>query len=313
MELNSVQQYLVEEELEYYRDGKLGRRDFLRHAALLGVGSAIALAMANSVTPKAVRAAVQQESPFHVAEGDPAVSSDYIRYRSTDGTDIKAYLAWPSSAVMDMTSPGVTICHENRGLTPHNEDVARRFAKQGYVAIAPDLPSRLGTPTNELSPDAVVAAFRALTPEQNALDFVAAVDYLRAHPAVDESKIAATGFCVGGGVTWRLATKSPYVRAAAPFYGSNPPLSEVQNIRAAIHANYGELDERVNAGISDLESALQAAEIEYRIKIYPNSPHAFFADTNARSYRADTAVQAWMDMLNWFAEHLGLLAPRFDV
>ncbi len=311
--MNSVQKYLVEEELEYYRDGRLSRRDFLRHASLLGISSTVALAMANSVVPALARAAsASQQSPFHVPEDDPDVASDAVHYRSTDGADLKAYLAWPATAAMDASLPGVTICHENRGLTPHIEDVARRYAKQGYVAIAPDLPSRLGTPTNELSVDQVIAAFQSLTPEQNALDLVAAVDVLRAHPAVDGSKIAATGFCFGGGVTWREITRSPYVRAAAPFYGSSPPLEDVPNIRAAVLAVYGELDQRLDQGIPAIEAALQAAGIEYRINVYPHSPHAFFNDTGA-SYTPDTARQAWIDTLTWFAQHLDLPAPRFDM
>jgi carboxymethylenebutenolidase len=311
VDVNSAQKYLVEEELEYYRDGRISRRDFLRHAALLGVGSAVALAMADAVSPSTARAAVTvaQQSPFHIPEGHPAVATDYIQYHGTDGAEIRAYMAWPVGAGTNRALPGVTVCHENRGLNPHIEDVARRFAVQGYVAIAPDLPSRLGTPTSELSEDEVVAAFRALTPEQNAQDFVVAVDILRAHPAVDESKLAATGYCFGGGVTWRLVTESPWIRAAAPFYGSNPPLEAVPNIRASVLGVYGELDERINEGIPAVRGAMEAAGVVHRITIYPNSPHAFHAD-GRDSYRPDTARQAWIDTLNWFAEHLGLPAPN---
>jgi carboxymethylenebutenolidase len=309
--VDSTQRYLVEEELEYYRDGKINRRDFLRHAALLGVGGGIALTMADSVTPALVQAASSaQRSPFHVPEMHPGVSTDYIRYRSTDGAELKAYLAWPATAMMDASHPGITVCHENRGLNPHIEDVARRYALQGYVAIAPDLPSRLGTPTSEMSTDEVIAAFGALNPAQNAQDFVVAVDMLRAHPAVNEAKIAATGFCFGGGVTWRLITQSPWVRVAAPFYGGSPPLEDVPNVRAAVGAVYGELDQRLNAGIPDIQSALETAGVAHRITIYPDSPHAFHNDTSA-SYRLETARQAWIDTLTWFAEHLELPAPTF--
>jgi carboxymethylenebutenolidase len=161
-----------------------------------------------------------------------------------------------------------------------------------------------------MSQDEIIAAFQALRPEQNALDLVAAVDVLRAHPAVDESKIAATGYCFGGGVTWRLATQSPWVRAAAPFYGSNPPLEAVPNIRAAVLGVYGEEDERINEGIPAIRGALDSAGIVNNIVIYPASPHAFHNDTGA-SYRPVTASQAWIDTLNWFAEHLGLTPPNF--
>jgi carboxymethylenebutenolidase len=309
--MNSTQKYLVEEELEYYREGRISRREFLHRAALLGIGSAVALTMASSVSPGPARAdpTGAQTSPFHVPPGTPSVGTDYIHYHSTDGAEIKAYMAWPAGADMAASLPGVAVCHENRGLNAHIEDVARRFAVQGYVAIAPDLPSRLGTPTSEMSQDEIIAAFQSLRPEQNPMDLVAAVDVLRAHPAVDESKIAATGYCFGGGVTWRLATQSPWVRAAAPFYGSNPPLESVPNIRAAVLGVYGAEDERINEGIPAIRGALDSAGIVNNIVIYPDSPHAFHNDTGA-SYRPVTASQAWIDTLNWFAEHLGLTPPN---
>lgn len=158
-----------------------------------------------------------------VPETDPAVSTDWIWFTSDDGAQIQAYVAWPASGEMDRSLPGIAVCHENRGLNLHIQDVARRYARQGYVAIAPDLPSRLGTPTMDLSPDQVTAAFGQLNPRQNARDFAAALDFLKAHPAVDETKLAATGFCFGGGVIWELATIYPGLTAAAPFYGARRP------------------------------------------------------------------------------------------
>ena len=308
--MDSTQQYLVDEELEHYRDGWISRRHFLRRAALLGAGTATALAMARSITPRPAHAAPPaQASPFHVPEGDPAVATDWAWYRSTDGTMLKAYLAWPALSATGMSLPGVAVCHENRGLNLHIQDVARRFAGQGYMAIAPDLPSRTGTPTDEMTSDEqIMAAYRQLTAQQNALDFAAALDFLRAHPAVDGSKLAATGYCFGGGVIWRLATVYPLLSAAAPFYGSTPPLDDVRNIRAAMLGVYAGRDERLNAGIPDLSKAMDAAGIRYRIAVYPDSDHAFHNDTG-RVYNRDTAVQAWMDTLTWFAEYLRLPAP----
>jgi len=311
--MNGTQQYLIEEELEHYRDGWIGRREFLRRAALLGAAAATAAALAQSVTARPARAApAAQASPFQVLEGDPAVATDWTWYRSTDGVMVKAYLAWPAAAgAMNMTLPGVAVCHENRGLTPHIRDVARRFASQGYVAIAPDLPSRTGTPTDELGSDeAIMAAFRTLTPAQNALDFAAALDFLRNHPAVDESKLAATGYCFGGGVIWRLATVYPDLTAAAPFYGSAPPLEDVPKIRAAMLGVFASSDERINAGIPDLSRALDAAGVKHRMAVYSGSDHGFHNDTG-RVYNRDIAVQAWMDTVTWFAEHLSLPAPAF--
>jgi carboxymethylenebutenolidase len=310
--MNSTERYLVEEELEHYRDGWIGRRDFLRRAALLGVGAAAAAAMANSVTPRPARSApAAQNSPFHVPETDPAVASDWASYVSTDGVMVRAYLAWPAEPALNAQLPGVAICHENRGLQPQIRDVARRFAKQGYVAIAPDLPSRTGTPTAEMTSDEqIMEAFRSLTPEQNALDFTAALDFIRAEHPVDGGKLAATGYCFGGGVTWRLATVYPQLAAAAPFYGSGPPLESVPNIRAAMLGVYASSDDRINAGIPDLSAALDAAGVTYRVTVYPDSDHGFHNDAG-RVYNQSAAVQAWMDTLNWFAEHLSLPAPTF--
>src|SRR5204863_7324897 len=165
------------------------------------------------------------------------------------------------------------------GVNDHIKNVARRFARAGYVAIAPDLVSRFGTPTDEFASDAdLMAAYRLLSPEQNAIDFAASLDYLRAHPAVDETKLAATGYCFGGGVIWRLATIYPALGAAAPFYGANPPLDQVPNIRAAMLGVYGELDNNIDAGIPGIRDAMDTAGIRYEINVYPNSMHAFHAD-----------------------------------
>jgi carboxymethylenebutenolidase len=284
----------------------------MRRAVLLGAGAATATAMAASVVPaRHARAAPasQSVSPFHVEENDPRVATDWIWYRSTDGVEVKAYLAWPTDAAMTRSQPGALVCHMNRGLDSYARDVARRFATQGYVGIAPDLPSRTGTATDEF-PDvsSLMAAYRMLDPAQNALDFAAAADFLRAHPAVDESKLAATGYCFGGGVIWRLATIYPALTAAAPFYGSNPPLDQVPNIRAAMLGVYGELDNNVNAGIPALTAAMDAAGTRYKMNVYPNSTHAFHDDIGDR-YNPVTAPQAWMDTLSWFATYLGLEQP----
>jgi carboxymethylenebutenolidase len=309
--MNTAQQYLVEEELEYYRDGWISRRDFLKRAAILGAGAATAATMAASVIParRARAAPARQTSPDSVAPNDPAVTTDWISYRSTDGVELRAYLAWPTDAAMNASRPGVTVCHQNRGLQPQIQDVARRYAKQGYVAIAPDLPSRTGTATDDY-PDleSLMAAYRQLTPEQNALDFAASLDYLRAHPAVDENKLAGTGFCFGGGVIWRLATIYPALTAAAPYYGSNPPLDAVPDIKAAMFGVYPSTDDRLNAGLSAITEAMHQAGTRFKITVYPNSDHGFYDDTG-NVYNPQTAPQSFRDTLRWFAEHLRLPEP----
>jgi carboxymethylenebutenolidase len=133
---------------------------------------------------------------------------------------------------------------------------------------------------------------------------------LKMHSAVNPEKLAATGYCAGGTVTWRLATLSPDLRAAAPFYGTNPPDEAVPNIRAAVLGVYGELDERVNAGIPDIDAMLQAAGKTYELKVYPSSLHGFHDDSGNPAYNPATAPEAWRDTLSWFARYLELPAPR---
>jgi carboxymethylenebutenolidase len=305
-----TQRYLVEEELEHYRDGWISRREFIHRASLLGVGAAIATTMAGTIAPKMFAAPLAQgTSPYSVPEGDPAVITERVHYASTDSVQVEAFVARPAAAVQSRSLPGVAVCHENQGLNPHTEDVARRFAKAGYVAIAPDLVSRVGPPTREL-PDlsAIMGAYQRLEAPQNARDFLAALEWLESHGAVDGTKLAATGYCFGGGVIWRLTTIAPQLKAAAPFYGSNPPIADVPNIKAAVLGVYGDLDARINEGIPEIESALQLAGVTHRIMVYPDSEHAFHADFRP-SYNQTTATQAWGDTLRWFAEHLGLPAP----
>jgi carboxymethylenebutenolidase len=309
--LNTTQQYMIAEELDHYRNGWISRRDFLRRAVLLGAGAATATAMAASVKParRAGAASVMQVSPFHVPEDDPRVVASWTSFISTDGASIEAYLARPADAPM-AGLPAVAVCHENQGANYHIRDVARRFASQGYVAIAPDLISRAGIRTDLVSQEDAQAALSRLDADQNPRDLLAAVESLKAQPGVDASKLAATGYCFGGGVTWRLATISPDLRAVAPFYGSNPPLAEVPNIRAAVLAVYGDLDDRINAGIGEIEAAMTAAGVNHRVSIYPNSQHAFHAD-HRPAYNPETAPQAWIETLTWFAQYLELPAPSW--
>ncbi|MSQ23113.1 MAG: dienelactone hydrolase family protein [Chloroflexi bacterium] len=309
--MNEIQQRLVEEELEHFRDGWIDRREFLRRAGLFGMAAAAASAVARTVTPGTARAAtLAATSPFHVEEDDPSITPEWVWYDTTDGTQMKAYVAWPSGEMAPNSLPCVAVCQENQGLNAHIKDVARRFAKQGYVAIAPDLLSHVGPPTDELAPDAIRPAQSRLSARQNPLDFVAALDFMKLRPAVDSTKLAAIGFCFGGGVIWELTTLYPDLVAAAPFYGTPPPTVGIPQIRAAVLGVYAELDTGTTARGLATQPTLDAAGITYTMKVYPGSQHAFHNDTGA-SYNPVTAPEAWMDTLNWFAEHLGMPAPTF--
>lgn len=238
------------------------------------------------------------KSPLSVPEGDPDVQSGEVTLDS-QGDQIMVYLARPAAAG---AYPGILVCHENRGLTPHIRDVARRFAKAGYVALAPDLLAREGGTAN-LDRDQIPGLLTDAGPERHVADFQAALSYLQGMEEVNGELIGMTGFCFGGGITWRCATAMPELKAAVPFYGPAPELDQVPNIQAAVLGVYAELDERINAGIEPLEQALVEAGVTHELKVYPGVNHAFHNDTGER-YDEAQATQAWQDMLAWFEEHL---------
>ena len=319
--LDTFQKYLVEEFYDDYREGLITRRTFIRRVAFITgsiAAASVAMlaagcqpielpapteAMPVDATPTAVAAEVATPasapaaaSPFSVPEDDPAVQAADVTFDS-QGDTITAYQARPAE---DGVYPAVLVCHENRGLTPHIRDVARRFAKEGYVALAVDLLSREGgTAAHEA--DAVPGLLTDAGAGRHVADFVAAAEYLQGLEFVDPDRIGMIGFCFGGGITWRVATALPTLKAAVPFYGPAPELDQVPNIKAAVFGVYAELDERIGAGVPDLEAALKDAGTTYQIKIYPGVNHAFHNDTGER-YDEEQATQAWLDTLAWFEQ-----------
>ncbi len=321
-QLGKFEKYLVEEFYDDYREGLISRRTFIRRVAFItGSMAATGTAMlavgcqpievpaatdpipaAETPTAEAQSEAVAgavpgAKSPLSVPEGDPELESGDITFPS-GGDEISGYLARP---IAEGTYPAVMICHENRGLTDHIRDMARRFAKVGYVALAPDLLAREGG-TAASDRDAVPGLLTDAGIERHVGDFSAAYDYLQAQEFVATDRIGMNGYCFGGGVTWATATQLP-IKAAAPFYGPAPDLEQVPNIQAAVLGVYAELDERINGGIEALEAALDEAGVTYEIKIYPGVEHAFNNDTGER-YIEEQALQAWDDMLAWFAEYI---------
>ena len=321
-QLGKFEKYLVEEFYDDYREGLISRRTFIRRVAfitgsmaaagtaMLAVGCRpIEVPAATDPIPEAETPTAMPEaeaaagavpgakSPLSVPEGDPELETGDVSFAS-QGDDITGYLARP---IAEGTYPAVMICHENRGLTDHIRDVARRFAKAGYAALAVDLLSREGG-TATLDRDAVPGLLTDAGIERHVSDFAAAYDYLQAQEFVETERIGMNGYCFGGGVTWASATQIP-LKAAAPFYGPAPDLEQVPNITAAVLGVYAELDERINGGIEPLEAALDAAGVTYEIKIYPGVDHAFNNDTGER-YVEEQALQAWDDMLAWFAEYI---------
>lgn len=308
--MTDLERYILEEWREDYQAGRLPRREFLRRVAVFSGGTALAatvLAQLGIVfTPGELAEAAAAPSPagpaapgVTVPPTDPAITVRTVSFPSGTVT-VLGYLALPRAGT---PAPGVVVVHENRGLVEHIKDVARRLARAGYVALAPDLASAEGGTERYTDPAQVTAILGRTPPDQLVAMLSAAVRHLQGLPQVRGDRIGAIGFCFGGGMVWRLITQNPDVRAAAPFYGPAPDLEAVPRIRAAVLAIYGERDERINAGIPALRERLQRANVVHEIVIYPNADHAFFNDTGPR-YNAEAARDAWSRVLVWFERYL---------
>jgi carboxymethylenebutenolidase len=303
--------YVVEEFAEDYQHGEISRREFLRRMALLGggvVGAAVLLesvgvAAASQAEWSQVFASIPETETMlnaqQVDPTDPSIEAKSIVYNQR-GFEQFAYLARPVGV---SSAPGVLIIHENRGLQPHIEDVTRRMAKAGYIALAPDLVSKNGG-TKKFTDTAQISSLLAQTSgDEHMANLQAAILILKGTTGVQTERLGVNGYCFGGGLTWRLATESKELRAAVPFYGPAPDLSKVPNISAAMLGIYGGNDSRINAGIPALETALKAAKTTYQIKIFEGANHAFHNDTGA-NYKKDAAEEAWRMTLAWFKTHL---------
>jgi len=327
-ELNQFQNYLVHEFVDDYQDGVMSRRDMI--ARVLHITGGVAAA-ATMLTTLGVRAADANEpmklvrqgsptplSPLSVPEDDPAVRASEITYDS-GGVAVTAYEVFPSGdatpvagtpvAVSEATPvsggglPLILVCHENRGLTDHIRDVARRLAKAGYVAVAPDLVSREGG-TAANSSEEVPSILSNADPARHTGDFQAAIAHYGTVGGIDIARVGMIGFCFGGGITWRTATVAPELKAAVPFYGPPPPLEDVPNIGAAVLGVYSEdPGDFANEGLAELEQALTDAGITFQINVYPGTEHAFHNDTGPR-YNEEQALVAWDDTLAWLGEYV---------
>ena len=227
--------------------------------------------------------------------GGPAPEVSQIEIPA-DGAQIKAHMARPAGFT---SGAAVVVIHENRGLMPNIRDVADGLASSGYLAVAPDLLSRDGG-TDSI--EDIPGMIRTIPPERLSGDAQAVVKYLKGLPEV--TSVGIIGFCFGGGVVWRVATESGDIGAAVPCYGSNPPLDQVPNTKAPVFAIYGATDERINAGIDDINKALDDAGITHEHKLYEGAGHAFINHNAGERYNAEQAKIAWADALAWFGKHL---------
>jgi carboxymethylenebutenolidase len=275
---------------EKYTHDLLDRREFLKKLGIF-LGSAVA---ANALLPLLETNYARAEV---VSKDDPRLKTDYINYPGATG-EIRAYFARPKG---DAKLPGVIVAHENIGLVPHIEDVTRRVALEGFLAIGPDALSPVGgTPKDDNEAKKLISK---LDSQSTVNDYIAAVKYLQYHPE-STGKVGIIGFCWGGGVANQVAVKTPDLTAAVPFYGRQPAPEDVPKIKASLLLHYGGLDKRINEGIPAFEAALKQASIDYRMYMYEGAKHAFFNDDKADRYHKEAAQLAWKRTVAFLTEKL---------
>ncbi|RWR02622.1 dienelactone hydrolase [[Pantoea] beijingensis] len=280
------------EYFDYYVHGKITKREFLDLAGKFVVGGLSAAALGTLMTPNYSFA---QQVEFT----DPDILPEYIHYPSPQGNgSVKGYLVKP--AKMTGSVPGVVVVHENRGLNPYIEDVARRLAKAGFIALAPDGLSAVGGyPGNDEKGRELQLQ---VDPTKLMNDFFAAVEFLMRHDEVN-GKVGLTGFCYGGGVANAAAVAYPELAAVVPFYGKQPKTTDVPRIKAPLLIHYAGLDTRINEGWPAYEAALKANGKVYEGYIYPGVQHGFHNDSTPR-YDKAAADLAWERTLAWFGKYL---------
>jgi carboxymethylenebutenolidase len=309
-QLTPMQRYLVHEFVEDYEDGLMSRRDMISRVLHItgGIGAAATVLTSLGVQSGGAQGATpappsEPQSPLTVAENDPRLFATDVTFSGADEAQIRAYQV----SLIDLLGeplPLVMICHENRGLTDHIRDVARRFAVEGYLALAIDLLSREGGTDQIEDPSEIPALLTEGDMNRHVADFQAAISHYQTSGEADLERIAMTGFCFGGGITWRAATQIPELKAAVAWYGPPPPLEDVPNIQAPVLGIYSDdPDDFANEGRDELVAALEEAGVTHQINVYPDTQHAFHNDTGQR-YNEEQALAAWQDTLDWFSQHL---------
>jgi carboxymethylenebutenolidase len=275
-----------------YVHGRLSRREFLDRAAAFAVGGMTAGAMLEALRPDY---ALAQQVP----KNDARLRTGYESYPSPKGSGaMRGYLARPASAPGKL--PGVVVVHENRGLNPYIEDVARRLAVENYVAFAPDALAPVGGYPGD--DEKAAQLFQSLDQAKCTEDLLAAVPYLASRPECN-GRVGAIGFCYGGGIVNTMAVRIPELAAAVPFYGAQPSAEDTARIKAPLLIHYAEFDPRIDAGWPAWKEALDRYHVRYREYKYPGTQHGFHNDTTPR-YDEAAAKLAWSRTLAFFAEHL---------
>jgi carboxymethylenebutenolidase len=275
-----------------YVHGDIDRRGFLDRAAKFAVGGMTAAMLLDALNPKFAEAQV-------VPKDDKRLKTEYLEFDSPQGSGkARGYLARPANATGKL--PAVLVVHENRGLNPHIEDIARRLALDNFMAFAPDALFPLGGyPGDE---DKARGLFRELDQAKIQQDFIAATHLLLKRPD-STGKVGAVGFCWGGAMSNRLATLVPELAAAVPFYGTAPNAADVPKIKAALLIHFAETDPGVNGSWPPYEEALKANKIQYEAHTYPGTQHGFNNDTTPR-FNAEAAKLAWSRTIEFFKARL---------
>jgi carboxymethylenebutenolidase len=275
-----------------YVHGIISRRDFLDRAAKFAVGGFTAAAMLESLRPN--YAFAQQ-----VAKDDSRIKTEYLTYPSPQGSGtMRGYFARPANPSAKL--PGIVVIHENRGLNPYIEDVARRLAIDNFVAFAPDALTPVGGyPGDE---EKAAQLFGQLDPKKRAEDLMASVGFLKSRPECS-GKVGAVGFCYGGGIVNMMAVRFPDLGAAVPFYGGQPSAADAAKIKAPLLIHYAGLDERTNAGWPAFEAVLKANGVKYEMFNYAGANHGFHNDTTPR-YDEAAAKLAWSRTIAFFKANL---------
>jgi carboxymethylenebutenolidase len=276
-----------------YVHGDIDRRGFLERATKFAVAGTTAAMLLDALNPGFAQA---QQIP----KDDSRLKTSTVEYQSPQGQGkMRGYLVRPAGDSRKL--PGVLVVHENRGLNPHIEDIARRIALEHFMAFAPDALAPLGGyPGDE---DKARELFAKLDPGKVREDFVAAAGYLKSRPDCT-GRIGVVGFCFGGGIANMLATRLPDLAAAVPFYGSQPTAEDVPRIKAPLLIHYAENDERINAGAAAYEAALKANHVKYQMFTYPGTQHGFNNDTTPR-YDKAAAGLAWQRTIEFLRKNLG--------
>ena len=304
-----LKRYLAEEMVEEYEEGRMSRRQMIRTVGrILGV-AVVSPALLASLGGGSPEAGVEEQEaapvPESTTEGvtvepdDPGIEVTEVEIPGEEGA-INAYQARPSGEGPFTT---ILLIHENRGLTEHIRDVARRFARVGYAGLAVDLLSRVGGTAQFADESETTTAISELDRDGVISDLRSSVTWLEEQPYVRAGGIGAVGWCWGGGQTWRLATEEPRLSAGVAFYGPNPPLEDVPGIQAAMLGIYGREDQRITDQEPELEEALDEAGKTHEMLIFEGANHAFFNDTGGR-FHPEAAREAWSATLGWFEEHL---------